>query len=429
MTNIEACICTIGDEILIGQIVDTNSAFISSRLNEAGIKVASMVSIGDDFDQIIENLTRISRDFNVIIITGGLGPTKDDITKKALARFTGCNEYTTNSNQLEIIERIFEKRGMAVTQTNRDQAIVPANCVVIPNEKGTAPAMVFNIDSSTLLFSLPGVPYEMEALLPSVIDIINQNFSPRNICHRTVCTYGIPESTLSDMLTTWESSLPSGIKLAYLPNPATGIRLRLSTYNGDKNANLKLMDTCIQTLKEVLAPGIIYSEQDDNLESVVSRLLESSGMTVSVAESCTGGKISSVLVSKPGASNYYKGGIVTYSNDTKISILNVAPQTIENHGAVSLECASQMAEGCRLLFGTDIAISTTGIAGPGGGTDSKPVGSIWIAVSVRGKVKCTQSLFFGDRERNIIRFTSEALNFLRKELILIIDNNQLINKP
>jgi nicotinamide-nucleotide amidase len=422
MTNIEACICTIGDEILIGQIVDTNSAFISSRLNEAGIKVASMVSIGDDFDQIIENLTRITKDFNIVVITGGLGPTKDDITKKALAHFTGCNKFTTSREQLGIIDRIFKNRGMTVTQTNIDQATVPANCVVIPNEKGTAPAMVFNIDSTTILFSLPGVPYEMEALLPYVIEKINQKFLPRNICHRTICTYGIPESTLSDMLTTWESSLPPEIKLAYLPNPATGIRLRLSTYNGDKNASRSLIEGYIKSLKEILSPGIIYSEQDDTLESVVSRLIEESGMTVSVAESCTGGKISSLLVSKPGASNYYKGGVITYSNESKISILNVDPYIIDKHGAVSRECASQMAEGCRLLFGTDIAISTTGIAGPDGGTDSKPVGTIWTAVSVKGKVHCAQSLFFGDRERNLIRFTSEAFNFLRKELILYIDN-------
>lgn len=416
---IEACICTIGDEILIGQIVDTNSALISRELNSIGIKVNSIISIGDDHNQIISILNDLTDKFSIVIITGGLGPTKDDITKKALAELTGAAGFIFSTDQYKHIEEIFAKRGMPMTELNRNQAMVPDTCRVIPNKKGTAPGMVFTVNNKikSLLFSLPGVPFEMESLLPYVIEVIESEFVLESISHKTIATFGMPESTLSDFLNDWENNLPKDIKLAYLPNPALGIRLRLSVYNGSKEESAKRIDLYAKELKSILTKDLYYGEDFDTLESVVSQKLRESGKKITVAESCTGGHISSLITAIPGSSDVYNGGIVCYSNNIKISTLGVKEETLKNHGAVSMQCAQEMAEGARKLFKSDYAIATTGIAGPTGGSNEKPIGTIWIAVAGPNKTHSMEAHFFGDRERNIIRFSSEALNFARKILV------------
>lgn len=413
---IEACICTIGDEILIGQIVDTNSAYISRELNKLGIKVSSIVSIGDNYEEIVYTLADITRKYPIVITTGGLGPTKDDITKNALLELTGSDEMSLNIEQLEVIKDICKKRGIELSDLNRDQALVPKSCTVLINRKGTAPGMFFMLSSKkSLLFSLPGVPYEMESLMPKVCDLIDSNFKTEQIIHKTIVTFGVAESALATILNDWESSLPPQIKLAYLPNPAIGIRLRMSVYGGDTSDSIGLINRYTTELYGILG-DLIYGESDDTLEGIIFKVLKDRGKSLSVAESCTGGRISSIITSISGSSEVFKGGAVVYSNESKISILGVDSKIIENFGAVSKECAEQMAIGAREVFKTDYAISATGVAGPIGGTAEKPVGTIWIAVSGEGFVASAKNVFTGDRERNIIRFSSEALNFLRLAL-------------
>lgn len=415
---VEACICTIGDEILIGQIVDTNSALISRELNSIGIKIGSIVSIADDSKQIVSILRDLTDKYSIVIVTGGLGPTKDDITKIALAQLTGASGFTFSQDQYRHIEEIFAKRGMIVTELNKNQAMVPNNCRVIPNKRGTAPAMVFDLQSNqkALLFSLPGVPFEMEYLLPAVIEVIENEFVLESITHKTIATFGMPESTLSDFLNDWEDNLPKDIKLAYLPNPALGIRLRLSVYNGSKEESIKRISHYAKELKSLLTKELYYGEDTDTLESVISQNLRKAKKKIAVAESCTGGRISSLITSIPGSSKIYNGGVVSYSNNSKISILGVKKETLENYGAVSIQCAQEMAVGAREIFKSDYAVATTGIAGPSGETNEKPVGTIYISVAGPKTNHTMEAHFFGDRERNIVRFSSEALNFARKIL-------------
>ena len=419
----EATICTIGDEILIGQIVDTNSAYISNELNLLGVKVKSEISIGDNYQDISFYLKRAIEESDIVIVTGGLGPTKDDITKRALAELTGCNSYSYNSTQLGIIKEICARRAIELSQLNRDQALVPDNCTVLPNYNGTAPGMVFRIpkgEKKTLLFSLPGVPFEMKGLIPSVFKVIKDESIVTDITHRTLVTYGMPESALAKFLEEWEDSLPEELKLAYLPNPLTGIRLRLSIYGKPAEHAGKVIDKAANELKELLG-DMVYGTEKDTLDSVVSEYLRSKNKTLSVAESCTGGLLSSLIISHPGASEIYNGGVTTYSNLSKVSVLGVNEETIRKYGAVSKECATEMAEGARRLFGSDYAIATTGIAGPTGGSEEKPVGTVWIAIAGDGFSDSKKSVLSGDRTRNINRFAAEALNFLR---LILLDESK-----
>ncbi|HBZ26382.1 MAG TPA: damage-inducible protein CinA [Rikenellaceae bacterium] len=410
---IEACICTIGDEILIGQIVDTNSAYISKELNKMGIKVSSIISIGDNIQEIINTLADVTEKYPIVITTGGLGPTKDDITKNALLILSGSDEMCLDDEQLGVIKDICTKRGIELSDLNRDQALVPKSCSVLINRKGTAPGMFFKISSrNSLLFSLPGVPYEMEALMPKVSELIEKNIKTEQIIHKTIVTFGVAESMLATILNDWESSLPPQIKLAYLPNPAIGIRLRMSVYGGDKSNAIALINRYTNELYGLLG-DIIYGESDDTLESTLFKTLINESKSLSVAESCTGGRISSILTSISGSSQIFKGGAVVYSNESKVAILGVNSKIIEDYGAVSKECAEEMAIKAREVFKTDYAISATGVAGPTGGTAEKPVGTIWIAVAGEGFVLSKKNVFTGDREINTIRFSSEALNFLR----------------
>lgn len=418
---IQASICTIGDEILIGQIIDTNSSHISLALNDSGVRVTKMLSIGDDLDTIVDTLEGELYENDIVIITGGLGPTKDDITKTALSRLSGASSYKTDERQLQIIHKILSARGLDVLDINLAQASVPDTCEVIPNRLGTAPVMVFRFGEERFghqatLYSLPGVPFEAIGALGDVIEDIRQHNSLSDIYHRTVMTYGIAESALSKMIEEWEDNLPEDIHLAYLPNPLTGVRLRLSIYGGVKEEEEARIEAQTARLKEILGE-VIYSDRDDTLERCIGRILTKAGKTVSAAESCTGGTISALLTSVPGSSGYYLGSVTSYANEVKTNVLGVPAEIIRNKGAVSSECVAAMAEGVRRLTGSDYSIATSGIAGPDGGSEGKPVGLVWIGVSSPQGTETFNAVFKGDRKRNIERFASTALNYLRIKLV------------
>lgn len=414
----QASICTIGDEILIGQIVDTNSSHISQALNSIGIRVTRMLSIGDDHDTIISALEGELQRNEVVIVTGGLGPTKDDITKKALAELSGAKEWKTDERQLEIIHKILSARGIAALDINLLQASVPETCEVIPNRKGTAPVMVFRFPESRFghkasLYSLPGVPFEALGALEDILQDIKANHSVTDIYHKTVMTYGIPESVLAKTIEGWEDALPEDMHLAYLPNQITGVRLRLSIYGGARDEEEARIDAEIEKLKPILG-NALYSEHDDTLQECIGRMLKAHGKTVSAAESCTGGTISALFTGIPGSSEFYLGSVTSYANSVKTGVLGVSEDIIAKHGAVSSECVAAMAEGVRRITGSDFSVATSGIAGPGGGSKEKPVGLVWIGVSSKLGTETVKMTFRGDRKRNIERFASSALDTLRK---------------
>lgn len=422
----QASICTIGDEILIGQIVDTNSSHISQALNSIGIRVNRMLSIGDDHDTIISSLEEELKRNEIVIVTGGLGPTKDDITKKALAELSGAKEWKTDARQMEIIQNILSARGIAALDINMLQASVPNTCEVIPNRKGTAPIMVFRFPESRFghkasLYSLPGVPFEALGALEDILQDIKENHSTTDIYHKTIMTFGIPESVLAKMIEEWEDSLPEDMHLAYLPNQITGVRLRLSIYGGIRAEEEARIDAEIEKLKPILG-NALYSEHDDTLQECIGRVLKKHGKTVSAAESCTGGTISALFTGIPGSSEFYLGSVTSYANSVKTEVLGVPAEIIASHGAVSSECVAAMAEGVRKLTGSDYSVATSGIAGPGGGTEEKPVGLVWIGVSSQKGTETLKLTFRGDRKRNIERFASSALDTLRKKI-----ESELIN--
>lgn len=415
-----ASICTIGDEILIGQIIDTNSSHISRALNSLGIKVNGMSSIGDDKERIISSLSKELSENDIVIVTGGLGPTKDDITKDALACLSGSKEYRTDDRQLEIICRLLKSRGLDILDINRAQANVPDTCEVIPNRLGTAPIMVFRFPEHrfghrSVLYSLPGVPFEACGALNDVMDDIRREFSLSDIFHKTIMTFGIAESALSKRIEDWEDSLPDDMHLAYLPNPVTGVRLRLSIYGGVRETEERRIEEQVAKLRPLLG-DLIYSEQDDSLQECIGRMLCKGGKTLSTAESCTGGAIASLITEVPGASSYFLGSVVSYSNEVKNKVLEVPKEIIENHGAVSEECVKAMAEGVRRLTGSSYSVATSGIAGPGGGSPEKPVGLVWIGVSSEKGTQAYSMTFSSDRKRNVERFASSALNLLRLKI-------------
>lgn len=415
-----ASICTIGDEILIGQVVDTNSSHISRALNSLGIKVTRMLSIGDDHDTIVNGLEGELQTNDIVIVTGGLGPTKDDITKHALAELSGSRQYRTDERQLEIVHRILSSRGLDVLDINIAQASVPDTCEVIPNRLGTAPIMVFRFPTERFgheatLYSLPGVPFEALGALNDISEDIRNHYPISDIYHKTVMTFGIAESALSKMLDEWEDALPSDMHLAYLPDALTGVRLRLSIYGGAKEEQEARIEAEMAVLKTILGDAI-YSDQDDRLEQCIGRMLARKGKTVSAAESCTGGLISSLFTSVPGSSEYYLGSVTSYANSVKTGVLGVPAEIIEKYGAVSEECVREMAEGVRRITGSDFSVATSGIAGPGGGSETKPVGLVCIGVSSQMGTETFRMVFKGDRKRNIDRFTANALNLLRKKI-------------
>lgn len=417
----QASICTIGDEILIGQIIDTNSSHISQALNSIGIRVTRMLSIGDEHETIVSALENELKGNEIVIVTGGLGPTKDDITKKALAELSGATGWKTDERQLEIIHRILSARGIEALDINLAQASVPDTCEVIPNRKGTAPVMVFRFPEKRFghkasLYSLPGVPFEAIGALEDILTDIKAHHTVTDIYHKTIMTFGLPESVLAKTIEGWEDSLPSDMHLAYLPNPVTGVRLRLSIYGGAREEEEKRIEAEIARLRPILGEAM-YSDHDDTLQECIGRLLKQTGKTVSAAESCTGGTISALFTGIAGSSEYYLGSVTSYANSVKTRILGVPPEIIETHGAVSSECVAAMAEGVRALTGSDYSVATSGIAGPGGGSDSKPVGLVWIGVSSEAGTETFSCIFRGDRKRNIERFASSALDILRRKIL------------
>ncbi len=419
---IKASICTIGDEILIGQIVDTNSSYFAKALNSIGVVVSSMVSTSDNEEKIENTLNLLAAENDVIIITGGLGPTKDDITKSTLGKLTGATGTYQSKEQLEILTNILSSRKIALSDINIAQSIVPNTCTVIPNYRGTAPNMQFEIPASkyghsVLMFSLPGVPFEALAAIEPVMDSIKEHFKLQNITHKTICTFGIPESTLSKMIESWEENLPKRLHLAYLPNPLLGVRLRLSAYGIEKTEAEALIDTEIPKLKEIIG-NAIYGYGEYSLPLCLRDIITKQGKTLSVAESCTGGFLSHMLTSVSGASGYFYGGVVSYDNSIKTDVLGVDKEIIKNYGAVSSECAEAMAAGVRHLMKTDYAIATTGIAGPGGGTEEKPVGLVWVGIASDKGLFSTSFRFVASREINIKRFASHAINYFRENCLL-----------
>lgn len=415
-----ASICTIGDEILIGQIIDTNSSHISQALNSIGIQVGSMVSIGDSHEQIIAVLERELGENEIVIVTGGLGPTKDDITKKALAHLSGSTSYKTDERQLEIVHRILSARGLDVLDINLAQASVPDTCEVIPNKLGTAPVMVFRFPKERFghpatLYSLPGVPHEAIGALPEILEDISRHYTTSDIYHRSVMTFGIAESALAKLIEEWEENLPENMHLAYLPNLITGVKLRLSIYGGVREEQERRITKQLEKLKAILGDSL-YSLEEDSLQEHIGKILSRHGKTVSCAESCTGGLISSLFTSIPGSSEYFLGSVTSYANSVKQNVLGVPASIISSYGAVSSECVAAMAEGVRRITGSDFSVATSGIAGPGGGSEEKPVGLVWIGVSSQMGTETFRMVFKGDRKRNIERFAANALDKLRKHL-------------
>ena len=421
-----ASICTIGDEILIGQVVDTNSSNISLALNSLGIKVTRMLSIGDDHEAIVSNLENELMCNDIVIVTGGLGPTKDDITKKALADLSHATGYMTDAAQLEIVRRILSSRGLDILDINIAQASVPDTCKVIPNKLGTAPIMVFSFPEDRFghkatLYSLPGVPFEAIGALNDILEDIKSNYSLSDIYHKTVMTFGIAESALSKLIEPWEDSLPEDMHLAYLPNALTGVRLRLSVYGGIREEMEARIEAEMAKLRPILGE-YLYSDKDDTLQECIGRMLAENGKTVSAAESCTGGTIAALFTSVAGSSEYFLGSVTSYANSVKTGVLGVPEEIIAEYGAVSSECVAAMAEGVRRINGSDYSIATSGIAGPGGGSEAKPVGTVWIGVSSPKETKTYKMVFIGDRKRNIERFAANALNILRITIVNELNN-------
>lgn len=406
----KAEIITIGDEILIGQIVDTNSAWMGQQLNLLGIEIYQVTSVHDDQSHILKAIDEAGRNADLVLITGGLGPTKDDITKKCLCEYFET-ELVFHSEVFEHVKFLLSSRNVIINQLNRDQALLPVDCTVLHNPVGTASGMWFE-KSGTIFISMPGVPFEMEAIMTEeVFPRLKLLRKLRAIVHKTVLTIGIPESMLAERIEAWEDALPEYIKLAYLPNPMM-VRLRLSGYGTDELVLKTEIDKQVKRLLNLI-PEAVFGYDNDNLGIVLGRMLVSSGKTMATAESCTGGSIAQLITSNPGSSAYFKGGVVAYSNEIKNKLLGVPDKIIEEYGAVSQEVAELMAVGARENLGTDYAVATTGIAGPDGGSDEKPVGTVWIAVAGANGVSSKKYVFKHNRERNIIRSTHTALNMLR----------------
>ena len=403
-----ASICTIGDEILIGQVTDTNSGNIARALEEAGIHVRSMISVGDSKEAIEDALHRELERSSIVITTGGLGPTKDDITKAVLARFSGSKGYREDPGQLEMVHKILRGRGLDVLPINLAQAQVPEKAEVIVNRLGTAPIMVFrSLLGKSTLYALPGVPHEAVGAIPDVLEDILAHFKPGSIIHRNIMVYGMAESALSEKIAPWEDALPANMHLAYLPNTLTGIRLRLSSYGGDE----KSLETQLEALKEMLG-DLVYASEDSTLEAAVGKLLKERGETVSAAESCTGGEIAHLFTSVSGSSAYFLGSVTSYAVTVKEKVLGVPAVVIRDNGVVSSEVAAAMAEGVRRLTGSTYSVATTGLADKDG-DGQNPGGTVWIGVSGPRGTRTVKYCYKNDRARNIERFAASALNFLR----------------
>lgn len=405
-----AIIITIGDEILMGQILDTNSRYMAKRLTDIGVEVVEMLTIPDKRDEIYETVDYAMEQSDLVLVTGGLGPTKDDVTKKVLADFFGT-KLVFNEQAMEWLEELLRHRNLPMNEGNRSQAYLPENCRVLRNFKGTASGMWFEKGWKSLI-SMPGVPFEMEHLMEAyVIPELKAKYPNLQLEYRMVKVYDVPESQLAAHLEKWEDCLKEGFKLAYLPSPGM-VRLRITA----KGEAVKHLDNMYEGLKAELQ-GMRYTEGDDALEIQVGRLLRENGLTVATAESCTGGEIAHLLTSVPGSSDYFKGAVVAYANEVKVNVLGVNPSDIEREGVVSEPVVLQMAEGVRRVMGTDYAVATSGVAGPSGGTPEKPVGTVWIGVATPRGSFAYKFVFSFTRERNIAKAAAKALELLAMEMI------------
>lgn len=406
----------IGDELLIGQVINTNAAFIGQQMAAAGFPMTETLTIGDDGEVIRQSIENALQKTNLVILTGGLGPTRDDITKKVICNIFG-RELVLDDATLKQVTKMFAARGMELTDTNREQALVPEGCTVLTNTLGTAPGLWLEKEGKVLI-SLPGVPFEMEKLIrDEVLPRLATLDTQRNLIRYRVlqCT-GISESNLSDKLTEYENQLPENLKLAYLPKPGV-IRLRLTCEGTDEAAMNKLLDEQFEKLQFV-AGEYVFANQDIEIQEVISKLLINTDKKIATAESCTGGLIANLITSVPGSSNYFEGTLVSYSNEVKRDLLNVREDNLKRHGAVSEQVVSDMALNAMGLFDVDYTVATSGIAGPDGGTAEKPVGTVWIAVAT--PIRLVTKLFhFGShtgRKQIAERAAQAALNMLRIEI-------------
>jgi nicotinamide-nucleotide amidase len=408
-------IITIGDEILIGQVIDTNSAFIAKQLNSIGISVFQITSVQDEQQHILKALTEAGRNVDIVICTGGLGPTKDDITKHTFCTFFD-DVLVENGAVLKHVEQLFSKYiGTPISDVNRKQAMVPSKATVLHNANGTAPGMWFS-EGGTIYVSLPGVPYEMMALMTDqVIPKITKTFERPYIIHRTLITYGLGESAIAERIEYWEEHLPAFLKLAYLPSFGK-VRLRLSA----KGPNKEVLEAAISEASVALYPliqDILYGvEEDETLEALIGKWLTTKQMTLSTAESFTGGTIAQTITSVPGASAYFKGSVVAYATQSKIDVLDVPQSLIEKHSVVSEEVAVAMAQNARKLFKTDFSIATTGNAGPTKGDSDEEVGTVIIAISAPMGTYAQRFVMGSNRERIVQKSVHKALELLQKEI-------------
>lgn len=415
---LNASIITIGDELLIGQVVDTNSAWIAQELNKMGVWVRRRVAVGDNREDIVRALDEESQEASIIIMTGGLGPTADDITKPLLCEYFG-GKMVMDEKVLEhikhLFEKVFKRPAAMMLERNIKQAEVPDVCTVLHNARGTAPGMWFEKNGKVYV-SLPGVPHEMKGLMTdTVLPKLQQAFAMPAIVSKTMVTYGVGESMLAERIKDFEENLPSLVKLAYLPNHGL-VRLRLTAKGNDKQVLEAIVTELHTQLKQQLS-DVLVTDTDASLENVVANLLLQKGKTMGTAESCTGGFIAQLITAQRGSSAYYKGGVVSYANTVKQEVLNVAPATLQEYGAVSEATVKEMVAGALKALQCDYVVATSGIMGPDGGTEEKPVGTVWVGVGNKNKIEAALFQFRFDRRRNIDTTAMNALNLLRKFIV------------
>jgi len=407
-------IITIGDELLIGQTIDTNSAWIGSEMSLIGFDIHKKTSVHDNRADILKVLSDATGKSDVVIITGGLGPTSDDITKMTLCEFFKT-KLVLNKEVLTMVENMIHRRKFPMNDNNRRQAEVPESCTVLTNAMGTAPGMLFEKDG-TILISLPGVPAEMKYIMTRhVLPELKKKYKSQAIVHRNIMTYGAPEARLAEMLSDFEADLPHHVKLAYLPSSGI-IKLRLTGTGNDRKLIADSIEKQVKNLYSII-PELIYGENEESLEMVIGRLLRDKKKTICTAESCTGGNIAHMITCVPGSSDYFAGSVVAYSNRIKAQLLEVNEELLESKGSVSEPVVRAMAEGARRLLKTDYCVASSGIAGPGGGTPEKPAGTLWIAVASESGTVSEKHTFSTDRIINIKRFSLVALNLLRKQIL------------
>ncbi|MFP9115108.1 CinA family nicotinamide mononucleotide deamidase-related protein [Flavobacterium sp. RHBU_3] len=412
----KAAVVTVGDEILIGQIVDTNSAYIAKSLDKIGISVFEMFSVSDDRRHILDTLAYLQNRVQVVIVTGGLGPTKDDITKSTFCEYFDDHLVRNEEVEAHVVQLIEKAMNRPASQMNKDQALVPSKAKVLHNAVGTAPGMWMK-RADTVFISLPGVPYEMKYIMEhEVLPKLVAEFERPYIIHKTILTYGQGESLVAERIESWEDNLPKFIKLAYLPSPGK-VRLRLSAHGNDEAELRNAVEAEAAKLQDIIGDIIVGMDEDDPIEVVIGRLMQEKGVTVAAAESCTGGRVGTLFTSVPGSSAYFKGSAVTYATESKIKVLGVEHQLIDIYSPVSAKVAEVMATRAKKLFGTDYAVSTTGNAGPSKGDAAADVGTVFIGVATPNGVYSHKFDFGQPREKVIARASEKALELLYKEIL------------